>query len=62
VRILGEPPEGIRIAGGENDFEEMTYPLEPDGQVFAQAREGKGSANFPLVRLRRFARPLTITT
>jgi hypothetical protein len=31
----------MRIAGGENEFEEMTYPLEPDGQLSRKLEKGK---------------------
>lgn len=41
VRILGEPSGGVRVAGGENDFEVMTYALESHGEISVRLEKGK---------------------
>jgi hypothetical protein len=41
VRILGEPSGGMHVAGGENDFEVITYFLEPSGEVSLRLERSK---------------------
>jgi hypothetical protein len=41
VRIMGEPSGGMHVAGGENDFEVMTYSLDPSGEVSLRLEKGK---------------------
>jgi hypothetical protein len=41
VAALGEPSGGMAIAGGESDYEDMTYLLAPTGEVSLHLENGK---------------------
>jgi hypothetical protein len=41
VAALGEPSGGMAIAGGESDYEDMTYLLDPTGEILLHLEKGK---------------------
>jgi hypothetical protein len=41
VAALGEPSGGMAIAGGESDYEDMTYLLDPAGEMSVHLEKGK---------------------
>jgi len=41
VAALGEPSGGMAIASGESDYEDMTYLLDPGGELSVRLEMGK---------------------
>jgi len=41
VAALGEPSGGMAIAGGESDYEDMTYLIDPAGEISVHLEKGK---------------------
>jgi hypothetical protein len=41
VRLLGEATGGMQIAGGENDYEDLSYALDPTGELLVRLEKGK---------------------